>query len=427
MPQIAQGISQWAGPAQRAVVLTLDTPHHDYEESLAELRALAVTARVDLLTVVTQRRDRHDPSFFVGRGKSREASEVAKTLGAELIVVDADLSPRQQRNLEEQTDLPVIDRPGLILDIFARRAKSNEGKIQVELAQLEYLLPRLVGHGTMLSRLGAGIGTRGPGETKLEVDRRRLRDRIRHLRTELKKVQSHRALLRAGRDRMRMPVVSLVGYTNAGKSTLLNALSGSEVFVEDRLFATLDPTTRKVMLAGGAEVLLTDTVGFIRDLPPLLVAAFRATLEEVVESDVLVHVIDYANPLWREQVEAVNRVLADLGAVGKPVVAAFNKMDRVVEYSGRLPILDGVASSVAISARTGDGLDALRLAISQALRLRWERLQVIIPYDHGELINLAHERGRVLAEEYGMKGVAVSVEVPGELLERFRPYIEPAA
>ncbi len=426
MPQLAQGLSQWAGPSQRAVVLTLDTPHRDYEESLEELRALAVTARVELLTVVTQRRDRHDPSFFVGRGKSHEVSEVAKTLGAELIIVDADLTPRQQRNLELQADMPVIDRPGLILDIFARRAKSNEGKIQVELAQLEYLLPRLVGHGTMLSRLGGGIGTRGPGETKLEVDRRRLRERIRHLRTELKKVQSHRARLRAGRERLRMPVAALVGYTNAGKSTLLNALSGAEVFVEDRLFATLDPTTRKVALPGGAEALLTDTVGFIRDLPPQLVAAFRATLEEVVESDVLVHVIDFANPLWRDQVEAVNRVLADLGAVGKPTVAAFNKMDQV-EYSGRLPVLDGIAASVAISARDREGLDALRLAISHALRLRWERLQVMIPYNHGELINLAHERGRVLAEEYGMNGVAVSVEVPGELLERFRPYIEPVA
>jgi len=405
---------------QRALAVAIEGPSDDWIESLEELKRLADTAGVTVIATVTQRRERPDPVYFIGKGKAQEIRQIAGETGAEVALVDGDLTPTQQRNLEQAADIGVVDRSGLILDIFAQRARTREGKLQVELAQLSYLLPRLTGRGTELSRLGGGIGTRGPGETKLEVDRMRIRRRINILRKQVARIGKRRAVERRSRHRAGVPVVALVGYTNAGKSTLLNALSDANVFVEDRLFATLDPTVRRVELPGGREVLFADTVGFIRNLPHQLIAAFRATLEEAVEADLLVHVIDAAHPQMEKQIQTVRRVLAELGSASTPTVMAFNKADLVADRSRLKERVARERHAVALSALTGEGLDELQRLVGERLEQELVQVEVLLPWRGQDLLSEVRQRGRVLAERFGEGGVDLTVRVPGDLARRLR-------
>lgn len=379
----------------------------EVEESLQELARLADTAGAVVADVQVQRRPRPDAATFLGRGKVDELAEICRELDLDIVICDRELSPAQARNLEEALGVRVIDRSQLILDIFARRAKTREGKLQVELAQLQYLLPRLTGQGKALSRLGGGIGTRGPGETKLEMDRRRIRKRIADLKHELGEVRRHRSLLRQGRQEVPLPLVALVGYTNAGKSTLLRALTGADVLVEDKLFATLDPTTRQVVLPDNEKILLTDTVGFIRNLPHHLVAAFRATLEEVVEADLLLHVVDAGHPDMGAQMGAVEKVLQSLGASQKPVLTVYNKIDTVSPG----PVAGFPGPGVGISALTGQGLPELLEEIATALTGRRIRVAFSVPYRHSSVLPLIYDNGQVIKEEHGPEGVTIEAEL----------------
>ena len=331
------------------------------EEPLDELRELAGAAGARVVDEVIQRRDRPDPGLFIGHGKAEELRDDVLRLRADLVILDDDLSPGQMRNLERLLETKVVDRTGLILDIFARRARTREGKLQVELAQLNYRLSRLAGSGDWLSRLGGGIGTRGPGETRLEVDRRRIRSRIAKLRQDADQVRKHRRLHRDGRRRSRLPVVALVGYTNAGKSTLFVRLSGVSTRVSAQVFATLDPLVRRVRLGDDSAVLISDTVGFIRKLPHDLVDAFRATLEEVVASDLILHVVDVSEPGYRERIRVVDEVLRDLGCADHARLHVYNKIDRTV------PPPDAGSDIVAISARTGQGIPELKARIHESV------------------------------------------------------------
>jgi len=352
-----------------AVLIGLRRPHQsrwDAEDSLEELAQLAISAGATPTLRVLQERFLPNPRTLIGPGKVEEVRAICEE-GVDLVIFDNDLTGSQQRNLEATLGRKVIDRAGLILDIFAQRARSREGKLQVELAQLKYLLPRLTGHGGELSRLGGGIGTRGPGETQLEVDRRRIRRRIVKIEEELEKVRRHRALLRRHRQKRALPTAAVVGYTNAGKSSLLNALTDAALPVADKFFATLDPTLRKVRVPGGRDILLSDTVGFIRKLPHQLVEAFKATLEEVRASDFLLHVIDISHPDWQNQSQAVMAVLGELGAAAKPLINVYNKVDKLphpeaVAFLARRP------RSVVVSARTGAGLDDLKHAMAETLK-----------------------------------------------------------
>ena len=352
-----------------AVLVGLRRPQQsrwDAEDSLEELAQLAISAGATPTLRVLQERFLPNPRTLIGPGKVEEVRAICEE-GVDLVIFDDDLTGSQQRNLEATLGRKVIDRAGLILDIFAQRARSREGKLQVELAQLKYLLPRLTGHGGELSRLGGGIGTRGPGETKLEVDRRRIRRRIVKIEEELEKVRRHRALLRRHRQKRALLTVAVVGYTNAGKSSLLNALTDAALPVADKFFATLDPTLRKVIVPGGRDILLSDTVGFIRKLPHQLVEAFKATLEEVRASDFLLHVIDISHPDWQNQSQAVMAVLGELGAAAKPLINVYNKVDKLphpeaVAFLARRP------RSVVVSARTGAGLDDLKYAMAETLK-----------------------------------------------------------
>lgn len=397
---------------EKAILVGVESPHDapgQANYSLEELARLVDTAGAEVLSQLIQKRARPDAATFLGSGKAEEVAELCRSLGADLVIFDCELSPRQGRNLEEITGVRVIDRTQLILDIFARRARTSEGKLQVELAQLNYLLPRLIGKGVELSRLGGGIGTRGPGETKLEVDRRRIRQRIADLKEELENVKKHRDLLRRGRQEAPIPLVSLVGYTNAGKSTILRNLTGADVLVEDKLFATLDPTTRRVILPNNEAVLLTDTVGFIQRLPHHLVAAFRATLEEVVEADILLHVVDASHPNSSTQIEAVNQVLESLGAAAKPVLMVYNKIDLVAQED--LPRAGDDPPAVFISAGKGQGMADLLSAVDRLLAARRMRTSFFIPYKKSGLLALLHEKGRVLHEEHGQDGITVEAEI----------------
>ncbi len=407
-------------PEQRALLLALERPGAGWEESLQELARLAETAGVEVVGTVTQKRDRPAPVSFVGKGKAQEIGQIKGEVRADVLLVDGELKPSQQRNLEDGTNMGVLDRTALILDIFAQRARSAEGKIQVELAQLNYLLPRLTGRGTELSRLGGGIGTRGPGETKLEVDRRRLRKRLGVLKKRVEQIEKRRTIERRHRREAGMPIVALVGYTNAGKSSLLNALSGATVFVEDLLFATLDPTIRRVELAEGRNFLLADTVGFIRNLPHQLVAAFHATLEEVVEADVLVHVVDASHPQMREQVEAARRVLAELGCADKPTVMALNKCDLMADRGWLAELVAREEHAAAVSALTGEGLGELLRLIGERLEQELIPVEVTVPWSAQDLVSEAHERGRVLSEDFREEGVSLSARVPADVAQRLR-------
>ena len=397
------------------------------ERSLDELRRLAETAGAEVLETMLQRRARPDAGTFVGKGKARELAATVKALGADTVVMDDELSPGQLRHLEELVDAKVIDRTVLILDIFAQHATSREGKAQVELAQLNYMLPRLRGWGESLTRVGSGmgaggpIGTRGPGETKMEVDRRRIRRRITKLRRDLVDMARTRDVKRRGRERAGVPAVALVGYTNAGKSTLLNRLSGAGVLVEDKLFSTLDPTTRRLELPGGRAATFTDTVGFIAKLPHDLVEAFKSTLEEAARADLLVHLVDAAQPDPAGQVAAVRAVLGEVGAADVPELLALNKVDRLDEVS-RARLARQLPGAQVISAGSGEGIDQLLATIATRLPHPPVELAVLLPYDRGDLVDRAHREGEVLAVEHTANGTRVRLRAPAGLAHALGPY-----
>ncbi|TMI71843.1 MAG: GTPase HflX [Bacillati bacterium ANGP1] len=394
-------------------------PRDGREPNLDELSRLAESAGAVVAAKVLQKRRGPDPTTFVGDGKVEDLKRDIYEHSADLVILDGELTPAQQRNLERRLEVKVIDRTALVLDIFARRAHTKEGRLQVELAQMTYLLPRLTGRGVWLSRLGGGIGTRGPGETKLEVDRRRIRRRITDLGQEIAGISRHRALQRQARREAQFPVAALVGYTNAGKSTLLNALTDAGVFVEDKLFATLDPTIRKVTLPNHRPVLLVDTVGFISRLPTQLVAAFRATLEEVTEADLLIHVVDASHAAWRAQIAAVHTVLKELDAADKPVVYAVNKIDRLASTEVREVVAE-VGEGVPISALQHVGLINLLRRIAQQLPEPLERVRLLVPYAKARTVSEIFGRGRIISQEYGEQGIAVEAELPRAYAQRLR-------
>ena len=385
----------------------------DSEESLDELASLAETAGAMVITRVIQNRQKPDSATYIGSGKAEELALVCQAMEIDLAILDDELTGAQQKNLENILGVRVIDRTALILDIFAQRAQSAEGKLQVELAQMKYRLPRLQGMGTVLSRLGGGIGTRGPGETRLEVDRRRIRRRIDDLEAQLKEIKKQRDLRRARREKTGQTTVALVGYTNAGKSTLLNALSGADVLVEDKLFATLDPVMRQVELPENRRCLVVDTVGFIRKLPHQLVQAFRSTLEEALYADLLVVVSDFSSPEYAAQRATVFEVLNDLGAGDKPILEALNKADRV-NVTGMIEPAD----AILISAKQGRGLEALKAEISRRIASMRHRAELMIPYDKGSVLSLIHSKGQVLSEEYTDTGTKVVALLDAALYQR---------
>ncbi len=392
------------------------------EESMAELARLADTAGAEVVGTFAQKRERPDGALFLGKGKVREIALAAQSVDATLLILDDELSPSQQRNLEQETGLRVIDRTALILDIFAQRAATREGKLQVELAQLQYRLPRLSGQGLALSRLGGGIGTRGPGETKLEVDRRRIHSRIHDIQQEIDRLRATRGRHRERRREARIPVAALVGYTNAGKSTLLNALTEAEVFAEDKLFATLDPTTRRLELKDVGEVLLTDTVGFIQKLPHTLVSAFRATLEEVSEADVLLHVVDASSPNAEGQIEAVVSVLRELGALDKPTIFVFNKADAYAGGEAAKAQLMNGREGLFLSAKTGEGLGELRDRLAAFFRARDVQRTLLIPFADGKALSVLHEAAEILSTGYEETGTRVEARIPLAEEGRFSAY-----
>ena len=369
------------------------------QESLAELERLAETAGALVVEKFVQKKERPDAALFFGKGKVQEMALAMQSLDADLLIVDDELTPSQQHNLEQMLGTKVLDRTALILDIFAQRARSNEGKMQVRLAQLRYLLPRLSGQGIVLSRLGGGIGTRGPGETKLETDRRHIYGQIHDIEARIDKMQQHRQLHRSQRKEARVPLAALVGYTNAGKSTLLNALTGADVFAEDKLFATLDPTTRLVSLAKQQKLLLTDTVGFIQKLPHTLVSAFHATLEEVTEADLLLHVVDCSNPNYELQIAAVIDVLRELHAETKPMIYVFNKADQLENMQSCERMLRG-REGVFVSAREGTNLQELLAKIEAYFQQQEVEMTLCIPFQKGDVVAKLHQAARIHSTEY---------------------------
>lgn len=400
----------------------------DVDNSIAELTLLAETAGAEVVEGLVQRRQRVDPATFVGAGKVAEVLDVVVETGADTVICDGELTPAQLRNLEDRLKVKVIDRTALILDIFAQHAKSVEGKAQVELAQLQYMKQRLRGWGGNLSRQaggrasgGAGIGGRGPGETKLETDRRRINHRISQLRAKLREMDGTRATKRAERVRNHVPSVAIVGYTNAGKSSLLNRLTGAGVLVQDALFATLDPTTRRTETPDGREFTLTDTVGFVRHLPHDLVEAFASTLEESAQADLLVHVVDASDADPEGQIAAVREVLNDIGAGGLPEVLVFNKAD-LADADALTTLRSTHPGAMIVSARTGAGLDELRAAVFATLPRPDVEMHALVPYDRGDLIDRIHKHGEFLATEHQAEGTRVVVRVHPELageLEQF--------
>jgi GTP-binding protein HflX len=407
---------------ERAVVGALRLPtqtRSDVEESLEELAGLAEAAGATVVERVIQERRSPTPAYYFGRGKIDDIGEAARGHGANLFISDDALSPIQERNITETLGIKVIDRTALILDIFAQRARTSEGKLQVELAQLMYLLPRLVGQWTHLERLGGGIGTRGPGETQLESDRRVIRHRVMQIRRELERVQVHRRLQREGRRKRGAPVVALVGYTNAGKTTLLNRLSGARLTAADRLFVTLDPAARLVEGGDHRAFVLTDTVGFIRKLPHELVAAFRATLEELTDADLLLHVVDASQPAMEEHIQAVETLLRELEVADKPTIMVLNKIDRL--DASRLAIA-GRRDAVPISAATGEGVGRLLEAIGERLKPPGGTVRLRIPHADGAALAVCYERGRVLSRHDAGDHVLVEAELPEDAMGAVADY-----
>jgi GTP-binding protein HflX len=403
-------------------------------DSLTELALLSDTAGLDVVGELTQKLDKPNVETYIGPGKVEELKALAEEMQAQVVVFDDELSPRHQRELEIALgdNMRVLDRTALILDIFAQHAHTAEGMLQVELAQYEYYLPRLTRQWTHLARQAGGgggrtgsaggVGLRGPGETQLEVDRRTIRTRIAHLKKELEKVRAHRMRYRAQRKRSRIPTVALVGYTNAGKSTLLNRLASADVYVANQLFATLDPTTRRVELPGGYQALFTDTVGFIQKLPTMLVAAFRATLEEITEADLLLHVVDISHANALNQAQAVQETLEEIGAGNIPAITALNKVDRLTDPEAARATARQYPTAVAISARRGTGIPELLELVKEDLYERYLPVSVKLPYQQGALISLFHESGQVDRTEHVRGGVLMEGRIPGRFASQFTPW-----
>ena len=400
----------------RAILIGADTGEYDAESSMDELAELAQTAGAEELARVIQKREAYEAATVIGEGKLAEVRELCGSLGAELLIFDCELTASQIRNVEDETDVRVIDRTMLILDIFAGRAVSREGKLQVELAQLKYRLPRLMGIGASLSRLGGGIGTRGPGETQLETDRRHIRRRIDKLSAELKELEERRGFTRTRRKKDSVQVGAIVGYTNAGKSTLLNLLTGADVLAEDKLFATLDPTARSIELPDGRSLLLIDTVGLIRRLPHHLVEAFKSALEEAASADIIIHVCDAADPEAAEKAEVTLRTLADLGAAEIPVVTVLNKCDLLAEH------IPENSTTVKISAKNSQGIDRLLQVIAANLPETAKRMKLLLPYDKAGYTAKLRENGKVFSEEYTENGVLVDALVDQMLITHMEQY-----
>ena len=401
---------------EKAILISVDTGEYDCDASLDELSELAKTAGAEEIARVIQKREAYESATVVGEGKLEEISELCKTYGAELLIFDCELTASQIRNIEDETDVRVIDRTMLILDIFAGRAVSAEGKLQVELAQLKYRLPRLMGIGASLSRLGGGIGTRGPGETQLETDRRHIRRRIDKLSEELRELEKRRGYARSRRKKDSVQVGAIVGYTNAGKSTLLNLLTGADVLAEDKLFATLDPTARSIELPDGRSLLLIDTVGLIRRLPHHLVEAFKSTLEEAASADIILHVCDASDPEAGEKADVTLKTLAELGAAEIPVVTILNKCDKITEH---FPVDE---KTVKISALNNEGIDELLQVISHNLPQTSRRMKLLLPYDKAGLSAQIRNNGKVFSEEYTENGVLLDALVELPLIKQMSEY-----
>ena len=418
------------GPASSQVL--------NLEDSLAELELLAETAGIEVLATLTQNLEAINSRTFIGSGKVEELKLLAEELDVGVILFDEELTPRHQRELEEVLgkSVKIIDRSALILDIFSQHARTREGMLQVELAQLEYRLPRLTRAWTHLARQAGGaagrtgstggVGLRGPGETQLEVDRREIKTRIVRLKEELEKVREHRLRHREHRRKTNVPVVALVGYTNAGKSTLLNTLTNADIYVADKLFATLDPTARQVELTSGQTIVLTDTVGFIQKLPTQLAAAFRATLEEIAEADLLIHVVDVSHPNAAQQKKTVLETLIDIGAGDIPVLTVYNKVDLLSGEELEAARANHENQALFISARNGTGLEALLDAVGRELLTAYTALDVLLPYDQGQLVSVFHEKGHVQSLEHTGKGILISGYIPKEIQAQFTPYLHRA-
>jgi GTP-binding protein HflX len=411
---------------ERALLVGLertDDSKWEHAESLQELGELVKSAGGEVVETMIQRRQSPTAAYYIGPGKANELAQLCKEQNVGTVIFNDELSPAQSRNLEKVFERKILDRTQLILDIFAQRAKSKDGKLQIELAQLQYLLPRLTGMWTHLSRQSGGIGTRGPGETQLEVDRRRVQEKIARLSRELAEVRQQRSTQRQGRLRQHWPIASLVGYTNAGKSTLLNRMTKSEVYAADQLFATLDPTTRQFVLPNKQKLLLTDTVGFLKQLPHHLIESFKATLEEVAEADLLLHVVDLSHPLYEQQMAAVQTVLEELNAWGKQMIVVFNKIDRVPNPALVEHCLKMHPHSVAISAATGEGLDQLFSEIESQVKSWRLRVKLVLPNDRTALVAELHRVGRVLDLSYRGDEIAITAHVPPQLQGKLRPYM----
>jgi GTPase len=394
----------------------------DLEESMSELRELAATAGANVVDTVTQKLQHPTAPYYIGKGKAEEVAAICTEHGAGSIIFDDELSPAQGRNLETVTSKKILDRTQLILDIFARRARSREGRLQIELAQLQYLLPRLTRMWTHLSRQTGGIGTRGPGETQLEVDRRRVQERIARLQKDLEEVRKHRAIQREGRARHQWPVVAIVGYTNAGKSSLLNRLTKAGVLAEDKLFATLDPTTRQFVLPNKLKVLFTDTVGFIRKLPTTVIESFKATLEELKSADLLVHVVDVSHPQWEEHIAATESVISELDAAGKHTLIAFNKIDRVPNPEAIEAALARYPHSVAVSVKTGENLEQFVDELQNQLSAWRLRQKFRIPQSDSFALAELHRAGHVVEIAYEGDDALVTAHIPPALEPKFARY-----
>lgn len=403
---------------EKAVLIAVDTGEYDCDISLDELEELAETAGAEVVGRMSQKRDKPDSGTFLGSGRLEELGDFCKNNEVDLVIADNELAPAQLRNIEKATEVRVIDRTTLILDIFAERARSNEGKLQVELAQLRYSLPRLMGQGTKLSRLGGGIGTRGPGETKLESDRRHIRRRIKALEDEFDALEKRRSLARARREKDGVETVVIVGYTNAGKSTLMNTLTEAGVLAQDKLFATLDPTSRALVLPDGRRVMLIDTVGFIRRLPHHLVEAFKSTLEEAVCAKVILNVCDASDPECAEHLKVTNDLLEELGCSGKPIIPVFNKCDlpQADEAAMRLP------GAVNISALEGKGLDELLDAVAKALPPTRAKAKLLIPYSDGAAAAALRKDGVITVEDYRADGLYLELTADVSLIDRYQDY-----